>query len=91
MTGVQTCALPISAQAIGYKEFFDYLQGKNTLEEAVCRVQQESRRYAKRQLTWFRKDEKVNWLYIDDYEEYNVLVRQAAELVKNQFGKPAVF
>ena len=54
-------------------------------------MQQESRRYAKRQLTWFRKDEKVNWLYIDDYEEYNVLVRQAAELVKNQFGKPAVF
>ncbi len=80
-----------AAQAIGYKEFFDYLQGKNTLEDAVCRVQQESRRYAKRQLTWFRKDEKVNWLYIDDYEEYNVLVRQAAALVKNQFGKPAVF
>lgn len=80
-----------AAQAIGYKEFFDYLQGKGTLGEAISQVQQESRRYAKRQMTWFRKDEKVNWLYIDDYDDYNEVVAQAAEIVRNQLGKPAVF
>lgn len=80
-----------AAQAIGYKEFFDYLQGKGTLREAIGRVQQESRRYAKRQLTWFRRDEKVNWLYIDDYEDYNEVAARADEIVRDQLGKPAVF
>ncbi|MGN0625994.1 MAG: tRNA (adenosine(37)-N6)-dimethylallyltransferase MiaA [Oscillospiraceae bacterium] len=78
-----------AAQAIGYKEFFDYLQGTSTLEESVARVQQESRRYAKRQLTWFRRDERVNWLYIDDYEDYNSLVKQALALAENQLGVSA--
>ena len=78
-----------AAQAIGYKEFFGYLQGKSTLEESVARVQQESRRYAKRQLTWFRRDERVNWLYIDDYEDYNSLVKQALALAENQLGVSA--
>ena len=78
-----------AAQAIGYKEFFGYLQGKSALEESVARVQQESRRYAKRQLTWFRRDERVNWLYIDDYEDYNSLGKQALALAENQLGVSA--
>ena len=78
-----------AAQAIGYKEFFGYLQGKSAREESVARVQQESRRYAKRQLTWFRRDERVNWLYIDDYEDYNSLVKQALALAENQLGVSA--
>jgi tRNA dimethylallyltransferase len=49
-------------QAIGYKEFLDALDGKCPLEEAVAQVQQSSRRYAKRQLTWFRRNEKIHWL-----------------------------
>ena len=80
-----------AAQAIGYKEFFDYLQGNGTLADAISRVQQESRRYAKRQLTWFRRDERVNWLYIDDYEDYNSLIGQALTLVRNQLEIPADF
>ena len=80
-----------AAQAIGYKEFFDYLQGNGTLADAISRVQQESRRYAKRQLTWFRRDERVNWLYIDDYEDYNSLIGQALALVRNQLEIPADF
>ena len=73
-----------AAQAIGYKEFFDYLEGKGSLEEAIAKVQMESRRYAKRQLTWFRRDERVNWLYIDDYGDYNELKNAAVQLVKNR-------
>ena len=49
-------------QAIGYKEFIDYLAGNCTLEDACAQVQQSSRHYAKRQLTWFRKNPKIHWL-----------------------------
>ncbi len=49
-------------QAIGYKEFVDALEGKITLQEAAAQVQQSSRRYAKRQLTWFRRNPDMHWL-----------------------------
>lgn len=49
-------------QAIGYKETAAYLRGEYDLTEAIERVQRESRRYAKRQLTWLRRDESVQWL-----------------------------
>ena len=55
-----------AAQAIGYKEFFDYLQGNGTLADAISRVQQESRRYAKRQLTWFRRMSYLEWIEIGE-------------------------
>ena len=51
-----------SGQAIGYKELIDYINNKCSLEEAVEKIKQESRRYAKRQLTWFRKIENITWL-----------------------------
>ena len=54
-----------SAQAIGHKEFYDYLDGKVSLEEAIEKLKRETRRYAKRQLTWFRKNENINWVYSD--------------------------
>ena len=49
-------------QAIGYKEFIDALQGRCSIDEAVALVQQSSRRYAKRQLTWFRRNHAIHWL-----------------------------
>lgn len=56
-----------SAQAIGYKELAPYFEGEKTLEEAVEALKQSTRRYAKRQLTWFRRRENAFRLYIDDY------------------------
>lgn len=50
-----------AVRGIGYKEIYDYLEGKATLEEAVEQVKQNSRRYAKRQLTWFRNKMDVEW------------------------------
>ena len=50
------------AQAIGYKEVVDYFKGKYTIEEMTEKIKMETRRYAKRQLTWFRKMEKIVWL-----------------------------
>ena len=52
--------------AIGYKELFEYFDGKCTLEESVENIKRSSRRYAKRQLTWFRKNDKINWIYKDE-------------------------
>lgn len=56
-------------QAIGHKEFYPFFKGEITFEEAVDRLKQQTRRYAKRQLTWFRKNEKINWIYADQSED----------------------
>ena len=53
---------PTAMQALGYKEIKEYLEGVLTKEEAIEKVKQETRRYAKRQLTWFRKNKETIWL-----------------------------
>ncbi|MCB9044978.1 MAG: tRNA (adenosine(37)-N6)-dimethylallyltransferase MiaA [Chitinophagales bacterium] len=53
-------------QTVGYSEIFDYLDGKCTLDEAIDKIKQHSRNYAKRQLTWFRKDKEFHWLQADE-------------------------
>ena len=53
-------------QAIGHKELQPYFDGTLPLEEAVENIKRETRRYAKRQLTWFRRNEQVHWLYADE-------------------------
>ena len=57
---------------IGYKEIFKYLEKKINLEEAINEIKTNSRRYAKRQLTWFKANKKVNW-YGDNYDLEEVL------------------
>ncbi len=57
-----------ACQAIGYKELAPYFRGDLALEDCVEKLKLETRHYAKRQLTWFRKNENVNWVYPDDYE-----------------------
>lgn len=48
-------------QTVGYREFFDYFDGRTSYEEAVSLIKRNSRRYAKRQLTWFRRDPEIRW------------------------------
>ena len=55
-----------SKQAIGHKEIMPYINGLITLDEATDNLKKETRHYAKRQLTWFRKNENINWLYADE-------------------------
>ena len=57
-----------AAQAIGHKELSGYLKGECSLDEAVDNLKRATRRYAKRQLTWFKKDERINWIYADETE-----------------------
>jgi tRNA dimethylallyltransferase len=57
-------------QTVGYRELFDYLDGKTTLEFAVEEIKKNTRRFAKRQLTWFKRTENVNWFdYLTDSKE----------------------
>ena len=55
-------------QTVGYRELFEYFDGNCTFEEAVELVKRNSRRYAKRQLTWFRRDEQTAWFNPSDIE-----------------------
>ena len=63
---------PTAMQGLGYKEVVEYINGITTKEEMIEKIKQESRRYAKRQLTWFRKIENINWLNGLDNKEDNV-------------------
>lgn len=69
-------------QAIGHKELQPYIDGNITLAEAAENLKRETRRYAKRQLTWFRRNENINWLYADEMSR-NELVEKAVDLAKN--------
>lgn len=69
-------------QAIGYKELKPYFDGNCTFEAAVEKLKMETRRYAKRQLTWFRKRENINWLYIDGKSK-DEIVNEAFNIIIN--------
>jgi tRNA dimethylallyltransferase len=66
-------------QTVGYKELFGYLEGRFSLEAAVDEIKKNTRRYAKRQLTWFRKQENVYW--INYRQEFNETIKQLRELI----------
>ncbi len=75
--------LPVSStakQAIGYKELKPYFDGLCTLEEVTEKLKMETRRYAKRQLTWFRKRENINWIYIDGKSKDDI-INEATEII----------
>ena len=54
---------------VGYKELYAYMEGRMSLPEAVELIKQDTRRYAKRQLSWFNRDKEVHWFHPDDEEE----------------------
>ena len=69
-------------QAIGHKELYGYFDGEHSLEEAAELLKQQTRRYAKRQLTWFRKNENIIWLYPDiDGDIFEIAKLKAKEFL----------
>ncbi|MBJ8031347.1 tRNA (adenosine(37)-N6)-dimethylallyltransferase MiaA [Bacillus cereus group sp. N21] len=70
--GVRDCQ---SIQAIGYKELYNYFEGHVSLEEAIMQLKTNSRRYAKRQLTWFRNKMDVTWFDVTDGEKTAEILR----------------
>ena len=63
----------VALQGIGYKEIIMYCDGRLKLEESINLIKQKSRNYAKRQLTWFRRDSRIKWINIDEFEDFNSL------------------
>ena len=83
--GILASGIPEKAtalQAIGYKEFVDALAGRSTLASAVALVQQSSRRYGKRQLTWFRRNEKMNWIIRQPETPADEILEQARQILR---------
>ena len=70
-------------QAIGYKEFVDALAGSGTVEEAADKVRQSSRNYAKRQLTWFRRNPNIHWLRRKNGEKNRQILETARQIITN--------
>lgn len=75
-----------ASDGIGYKEYLAYLDGEVSFSEAVDKIKQASRNYAKRQLTWFRRNKIVNWIYVDDFEgedKFKFIVNSAINIINN--------
>ncbi|URM31632.1 tRNA (adenosine(37)-N6)-dimethylallyltransferase MiaA [Cytobacillus firmus] len=76
-----------SIQAIGYKELYEYFNGRVSLEDAVENLKQNSRRYAKRQLTWFRNKMNVEWFDMSDSVDPHEFEKKFAEISAHIEGK----
>lgn len=68
-------------QAIGYKELIPYFEKNADLESCLDKIRQSSRRYAKRQLTWFRRDERIHWIYLDEIYNFNEFIEMCKKIV----------
>ncbi|WHY79463.1 tRNA (adenosine(37)-N6)-dimethylallyltransferase MiaA [Neobacillus sp. WH10] len=79
--GLRDCQ---SIQAIGYKEIYGYLDGRVKLEEAVENLKQNSRRYAKRQLTWFRNKMDVQWFDMTDVNNFSKKIAEISHYVEGK-------
>ena len=70
-----------SMQGIGYKEFFDYLEGTCTLEETADRIKKNTRHFAKRQMTWFRREKETIPIRKEDYRDEDAILEYMMEIL----------
>ena len=71
-------------QGLGYKEIIDYLEGRCSLEEAVCIIKRDTRHFAKRQLTWFRREKEVIWLDRCRFEDDDRILEYMLEMLQKK-------
>ena len=69
-------------QAIGYKQFLPYFQGKCSLDDVKEMIKIESRHYAKRQLTWWRQNEHIHWFEVDSFDEMDLLINKIVKTIE---------
>jgi len=69
-------------QAVGYKEVLQYLKGDISIEECVSKVKMNTRRLAKKQITWFKSEPKINWIRLDNYDNIFNLIRDIFIIIK---------
>ncbi len=74
-----------SMQALGYKEIIGYLIGEYSLENAIEILKRETRRYAKRQMTWFKRDKRINWASLDKSQNIEEIVDKLLKLIEGNY------
>lgn len=74
-----------SMEALGYKEIIMYLKGQLTLNDATNQIKKKTRNFAKRQLTWFRRDNRIKWINLDEFNNKNEAIEYIIKYVKHQF------
>lgn len=72
-----------AANAIGFKELIPYFENSMTLDECIDKIKQETRRYAKRQLTWFRKNERINWIILGEFDKKYEILEKSKKCIAN--------
>lgn len=72
-----------AGQAIGYKELIAYLEGRDTLENCMETLKRRTRNYAKRQLTWLKKDDRIHWIYYNENTEFTRVLQEATEFLSS--------
>lgn len=73
-----------SSKAIGYKQLIPYFNNEASLEECIERIKTETRRYAKRQLTWFKRNKNINWINIDEIKTTEEQLNFISEIIDNR-------
>lgn len=77
----------VSMQGLGYKEILDYLDGRCTLEEAAAIIKRDTRHFAKRQITWFKREREVKWLYLPDFgNDRELVLKKMLEEINEMYG-----
>lgn len=79
-------SMKTAANAIGYKEFIPFFENRATVEECVDKIKQETRRYAKRQLTWFRKNQRIQWIILGEIDKKNEILEKSKKCIANYWN-----
>jgi tRNA dimethylallyltransferase len=80
------CNMKTSANAIGYKELIPYFENTMPLEECIDKIKQETRHYAKRQLTWFRKNERIKWIILCEIDKKTEIFEKSKKCIANHLN-----
>ena len=76
----------VSMQGLGYKEIVSYLEGTYSLEGSIDMLKQNTRHFAKRQLTWFRREERINWIDVDEIQNKAIVIKNITELIAGKLN-----
>lgn len=75
-----------ASNAIGYKELIPYFENTMSLSDCIDKIKQETRRYAKRQLTWFRKNTRIQWLFLDEFNKKSEISEKYQKTIENYWN-----
>lgn len=79
-------SMKTAANAIGFKEFIPFFENRAPLEACIDKIKQETRRYAKRQLTWFRKNQRIQWIILGEIDKKNEILEKSKKCIANYWN-----